>query len=113
MIERARPVMESAWKTRLKRERDVDAYKSLPLVVKRYLLTSAALSRVELSPRSKARVIDLQTMARKEIEKSPELIAELAGYIERRKEIQEQNRRSESKQYTGWGTVVKEVKKKT
>ena len=110
-MERIRPPMESAWKTRLKRERDREEYLGLSSTVRRYVLDNKALRNLNLSPEGREKVTARRDGIRTQIEKSPELRDELASYINRRKEIQESNRRSENRQYTGWGTVIKEVKK--
>lgn len=110
-MERIRPPMESAWKNKLKKERDREEYFGLSSTVRTYILDNNALRNLNLSPEGKEKVRLRRDATRGEIEKSPELRVELASYLKRRKEIQESNRRSENRQYTGWGTVVKGVKK--
>lgn len=98
--------MESAWKNKLKKERDRQNYQSLSPTVRRYLLSNNALTTLDLSPDARKRVLNWRDKARDELVENPELREELAGHIQRRKDIQQENR-----QYTGWGTVIKEVKK--
>ena len=85
MMERERKPLESAWKVRLKQERDNQFFRVMPIDVKRYVLTNLALKNAPLSVEGKKKVTIWRDQSRDVIVKDPELRNCLASYIDYRK----------------------------